>query len=108
MDERDCLWIRDRQKGFIRLSLDDSRTRVTGRKDFDLVRSESDVVFDIRLGDTLLFCCNRETYRIGPDSVGLVRSPECDRLLETFGRKYGMPSEERKHQRSRLCAPIPL
>ena len=95
MDERDCLWIRDRQKGFIRLSLDDSRTRVTGRKDFDLVRSESDVVFDIRLGDTLLFCCNRETYRIGPDSVGLVRSPECDRLLETFGRKYGMPSEER-------------
>ncbi|MBP5636418.1 MAG: sigma-70 family RNA polymerase sigma factor [Bacteroidales bacterium] len=94
-DSQDRLWIRDSHKGFIRLTLDMQNKRVTGRKDFEVVRSGDDVVFDIVLQDSLYLCCNSQTYRIDPESENLVRSPEGDRLLSQFGNKYGNPMEDR-------------
>jgi len=95
LDQQDKLWIRDSHKGFIRLTLDDDRQRVIGRKDFELVRSGDDMVFDIVLQDSLYFCCNNQTYRIDPRTEDLVRSAEGDRLLEQFIHKYGFPLEDR-------------
>lgn len=93
MDSRDRLWIRDSQKGFIRLTLDDSHTRVLERKDFVLVRSQNDLVYPIVLEDNLFFCCNRQTWSIDPETEDLVPSPEGDRLLGMFIKRYGVPED---------------
>jgi hypothetical protein len=95
MEGHDELWIRDSQKGFIRLTLDDSHIRVTERKDFSLVRNEKDFIFAIRIKGQLYFCCNREAWSVDPVSDELVRSPGGDLLLDEFGRRYGMPYEDR-------------
>lgn len=95
MDRQDYLWIRDSHKGFIRLSLDASYTRVTGRKDFRLVQSEDDRLFAIQPQDSLLLCRNREAYRVDPESEDLVPSAFGDEILADFGKRYGMPPEDR-------------
>ncbi|MBO4446625.1 MAG: sigma-70 family RNA polymerase sigma factor [Bacteroidales bacterium] len=95
MVENNELWIRDSQKGFIRLILDIEHRKVTDRKDFVLVKDERDVVYCIQLQGRLIFCCNRETYCIDPENRDLVRSLESDSLLEDFGRMYGIPTEDR-------------
>ena len=94
-DDNDRLWVRDSHKGFIRLTLDPTHTKVTGRKDFRLVRDEKDIVFSIDMQGRRYFCCNRETYLIDPETEELVRSEEGDRLLAAFGERYGMPFEDR-------------
>lgn len=93
MDSHDRLWIRDSQKGFIRLTLDDSHTRVLERKDFVLVRSQNDLVYPIVIEDSLFFCCNRQTWSIHPESGDLVPSQEGNHLLEKFIKRYGVPED---------------
>ena len=84
MDDRDRLWIRDSHKGFIRLSLSPGFTKVEDRKDFNLVRDESDRVFTVDTNCDILFCCNRDAYRIDYGTGDLVRSEQDDRIAEEF------------------------
>lgn len=103
MEGHDQLWIRDSQKGFIRLTMDETHTKITERKDFVLVKGENDVIYDIMLNGRLYLCCNRETYSIDQDSRELVRSSEGDGLLEEFGRLHGAPYADRN-----AAGPFPM
>lgn len=93
MDDLDRLWIRDSQKGFIRLTLDSAHTNVVERKDFVLVRDPSDIVYALTLEGQLLLCCNRETYRILPTSGEPERSEAGDSLLARFISLHGVPED---------------
>ena len=93
MDTNDRLWIRDSHKGFIRLSLDKDFTRVVSRKDFDLVKEDGDHIFTIETKDGLLFCCNRDAYRIDYETGDLVRSCQDDRIAEEFETTEPFPLE---------------
>lgn len=93
MDSRDRLWIRDSQKGFIRLTLDDKHISVVDRKDFSMVQNPNDLVYTIDLEGKTYLCCNMVTYSIDTESGEPVRSPEGDRLLELFRKSYGLPQD---------------
>ncbi len=94
-DSQDRLWIRDGQKGFIRLTFSPDFRCVIERKDFDIVHhKEGHYVFSITTGGARLYCCNKETY-IVDDAGELVRSAEGDSLLEDFEYRYGTISSYR-------------
>ncbi|MBR1869002.1 MAG: hypothetical protein IJ799_02935 [Bacteroidales bacterium] len=79
------LWIRDRQRGFINLTLDPSKTSIVSRKDYDLVKSPSDRVFTTELDGKLLLCRNSEAFSVDAASGALVRSSDGTALLEACG-----------------------
>jgi len=89
LDMSDRLWIRDGQKGFIRLTLNESKTEVADRKDFDIYQRDGDILYFIELNGKMLMCRNRDTYMENPDSGNLERRPELDYLLSDFERDYG-------------------
>ena len=88
----DMLWIRDSQRGFIRLTLNDSLTEVTERKDFLLVKGENDLIYTIQLDGEFFLCRNREAYRIDARSE-LVFSREGTRRLNEFCQSFGLPED---------------
>lgn len=89
LDMSDRLWIRDGQKGFIRLTLNEGKTEVADRKDFDIYQRDGDILYFIELNGKMLMCRNRDTYMENPDSGNLERRPELDYLLSDFEREYG-------------------
>ena len=94
-DAQDRLWIRDGQKGFIRLTFSPDYRSVIDRKDFDIVHNqEKHYVFSICTEGKQLYCCNKETYVVD-DAGELVRSAEGDSLLGNFEYSYGTISSYR-------------
>lgn len=95
IDSRDRLWIRDSQRGFIRLTLNQDNTAVVDRKDFVVVQDPHDVVYAIQLEGKLFLCCNRDAYGIDPQTEDLVRSEEGDHLLAGFIHQHGLPDDRK-------------
>ena len=92
MDSGDRLWIRDSQKGFIRLTLNQEHTEVIDRKDFVVVNGENDILYTICLSSQVFLCCNRDAYSIDP-SGELTLSREGCLLLCDYIKKYGLPDD---------------
>ncbi|MBQ7709682.1 MAG: hypothetical protein IJT74_07170 [Bacteroidales bacterium] len=90
MDQGDRLWIRDSQRGFICLCLNEAHTQVVERKDFALVSSPEDIVYAIELDGQVYLCCNREAYVIEEDG-NLYLSPKGCRQLSDYMKRYGTP-----------------
>lgn len=88
-DPADRLWIRDGHKGFIRLTLNEDRTAVAERKDYDIYRQDGDRIFALELDGRLLLCRNQQTWQVDPASGDLLPSPEGDLALLEFEKKYG-------------------
>ena len=88
IDDEDRLWIRDRMKGFIRLTLNEDHTEVVERKDFALIDDNEDVIYALTLSDQVYVCCNRDAYQINPDGE-LELSDSGTQLLSHFIKKYG-------------------
>ena len=84
-DSNGSLFVRDRQHGFIKLTLDSLKTRVVSRTDYNLVESPSDVVFATTIDGNLLLCRNMEAYSVDSMSGALVRSAVGTALLESCG-----------------------
>ena len=96
LDAKDNIWTRDARSGFIRLSLDSSRTRILDRKDFSLVKNPQDHVFFSEMDGELLMCCNREAYRVDPETSDLVRHEEGCSLLEACGGAVSLIQKDGK------------
>ena len=79
------IWARDSRKGFIRLTLDESLTRVDERKDFELIKGDGDHLFACAGENGLLFCCNSNAWEIDSETAGLVPSAEGNSLLACCG-----------------------
>ena len=92
MDSEDRLWIRDSQRGFIRLTLNQEHTEVIDRKDFVVVNGENDILYTICLSGQEYLCCNRDAYCIAPDGE-LILSKEGCLLLSDFIKKYGLSDD---------------
>ncbi|MBQ9311075.1 MAG: hypothetical protein IJ222_09500 [Bacteroidales bacterium] len=85
IDSEGRIWARDSRKGFIRLTLDSTLSKVVGRKDFNLVSNEGDPLFACNTKEGLLFCCNSDAWEIDPATGDLVPSSEGKVLLDICG-----------------------
>ena len=85
-DSADRLWIRDREHGFIRLTLNAGRDSILDRRDFELVKHSGDAVFTAQMGSTLLLCCNDEAYCVSDTDGGLTPCPAGSELLRKCGK----------------------
>lgn len=94
-DAADRLWIRDREHGFIRLTLSEDRSRITDRKDFQLVENSDDAVFTTTVGGELLLCCNKHAYTVdsngdlSPNAVGEALLRACDKGTSSIVENQG-------------------